>query len=97
MNYIRDHYKFIVFDVIKARIDPINTEDSYTIFIEIIQELHSHFENFNKFILYDTKLYDPIFVIKIIKKNKTFDEFYARFSAIVASFDYIESLKIRAL
>ena len=97
MNYIRDYYKFIAFDVIKARINSINIEDPYTISIEIIQELHSHFENFNKFILCDAELYNSIFAIRIIKKNKTFNEFYARFSAIVASLDYIELLKIRTL
>ena len=97
MNYIRDHCKFIAFDVIKARIDPMNTEDPYTTSTEMIQELHSHFGDFNKFILCDAELHDPAFTIRIIKKNKTFDEFYARFSATVASLSYIESLKIRAL
>ena len=97
MDYIRDHCKFIAFDVIKARIDPINTEDSYITLIEMIQKLHSHFNNFDKFTLYDTKLYDSLFAIRIIKKNKIFNEFYVRFSAIVALLNYIESFKTRAL
>ena len=94
MDYIRDHYKSIAFDVIKTRADPINTTNSYTTSAEMIQELHSHFNDFNKFTLCDTELHDPAFAMK---NNETFNLFYARFSATVAPLGYTESLKIRAL
>ena len=97
IDYIRDHCKSIAFDVIKARADPINTEDPYTISTEIIQKLHQHFGDFDKFTLCDTELYNPIFAIEVTKKNETFNEFYARFSATVALLGYAEILKIRAL
>ena len=94
MNYIRDYYKFIIFNVIKTRADPINITNLYTTFVEIIQELHSYFNDFNKFTLCDTKLYNPAFTIK---NNETFNLFYVRFLAIVVLLSYIEFLKIRAL
>ena len=97
MNYIRNYYKFIIFDVIKIRVDSINTTNLYITFAEIIQKLYSYFNDFNKFILCDIELYDSFFAIRVIKKNKTFNEFYVRFSAIVALLSYVELLKIRAL
>ena len=97
INYIRNYYKFIIFNIIKIKADLINIINLYIIFIEIIQKLYSYFDDFDKFILCDTKLYDLVFAIEIIKKNKIFDKFYARFLTIVASLNYIELLTIRTL
>ena len=97
MNYIRDHCKSIAFDVIKARADPINITDPYTTSTEMIQELHNHFGDFDKFTLCDAELHNPAFAMGKTKKNETFNGFYARFSATIAPLDYGESSKIRAL
>ena len=94
MDYIRDHCKAIAFDVIKTRADPMNTTDPYITSTEMIQELHSHFGDFDKYTLCDAELHDPAFAMK---NNETFDRFYARFSATVAPLGYTESTKIRTL
>lgn len=97
MNYIWNHHKLIVFDVIKTRANSINIEFFYITFIEIIQKLHNHFDNFDKFTLYNMKFYNLAFAIKIIKKNEIFNEFYARFSIIIVLLNYFKSSKIRVL
>ena len=95
MNYIRNHYKFIAFNVIKIRADPLS-ENSYILFNEIIKELHSIFDDFNKFIKCDIELYNPTFAIGI-KRKKTFNEFYTRFLAIITPLNYNEIYKISTL
>lgn len=98
MNYIRDYCKFITFDVLKTRANPINTENSYTIFKEIIEKLHAMFDDFDVFAKCDIELYNPAFAMgNGARKNKIFDEFYARFSVIIASLDYSETSKIFTL
>ena len=77
INYIRDYYKSIIFDIIKIRVDLLS-ENLYIIFKEIIKELYSIFDNFNKFIKCDKKLYNLVFIIDV-KRKKIFNEFYARF------------------
>ena len=94
MNYIQNHYKSITFNVIKTHINSINIDDSYIIFIKIIQELHNHFNNFDKFTLCDAELYNPTF---IIKNNKIFNQFYTRFSVIITPLNYDELSKIHTL
>ena len=54
------------------------------------------FDNFDKFIKCDIELYNPAFVMGI-KRKKTFDEFYARFLAIIAPLSYNEIYKILTL
>ena len=93
MDYIRDHYKAIAFNVLKVRIDPLS-EDPYTTIKEIILELYSMFGDYNKLAKYSTILYDPVFTIK---KYKVFNYFYTRFSATITPMGYSESNKIAAL
>lgn len=59
----------------------------------MIDELYNIFGDFNKLSKCDTELYNFAMIIKYIK-NKTFDEFYTRFSAIITSLNYIKSHKI---
>ena len=97
MNYIRDYYKIIAFDILKIRINPINN-DFYVILKEIIKELYNIFEKYNKLIKCDIELYNLIFIIKInFKKNKIFDKFYTRFLITVISLNYSEIYKISIL
>ena len=93
IDYIRDHYKSLAFDVIRARADPLS-EDPYTTSKEIIQELHSIFGKYDQLAKYSAMLYDPAFAIK---KKETFDHFYTRFSATIAPLSYSESNRIAAL
>ena len=96
MDYIRDHCKSIAFDVIKTRADPLS-ENPYVTSNEMIEELHSIFGDFNKFTKCDAELHDPAFAMGMTKRNETFDEFYARFSAIIAPLGYNEIYKISTL
>ena len=96
MNYIRDHYKIIVFDILKVRIDLISN-DSYVILKKIIEELYNIFNEYDKFIKYDIKLYNSQFVIRIKKKNKILDKFYIEFLIIVTLLSYSEIYKISTL
>ena len=97
MDYIRDHCKIIAFDILKARADPMS-DDPYVTSKEMIEELHSMFGEYDKLIKCDVELHDPAFAMGMgFKKNEIFDEFYARFSAIVASLGYSEIYKISVL
>ena len=89
INYIRDHCKLIIFDILKARADPLS-EDLYVTAKKIIAELYRIFNNYDKLEKCDAILYDLLFNIRVSKKNgnETFDEFYIRFSAIIASLRY---------
>ncbi|KAF6228033.1 hypothetical protein HO133_007761 [Letharia lupina] len=93
MDYIRDHCKLIVFDVLKARVDLLS-EDPYNTTKEMILELHSMFSDYDKLIKNNALLYNPAFAIK---KKEAFDEFYARFSATITPLGYSESYKIAIL
>lgn len=94
MDYIRDHCKSIAFDVIKARADPVHTENPYTTSREMIEELHGMFGNFYVFVECDAESQNLGFARGVNKKTKTFDEFHARFSATVAPLGYSETSKI---
>ena len=97
MDYVRNHYKVITFDVFKTRANFIN-DDLYVILKEMIEELYNMFKKYDKFIKYDIKIYDPVFVIEMrFKKNKIFDKLYTRFSAIVILLGYSETYKISIL
>ena len=93
MDYIRDHCKSIVFDVLKARVDPLS-EDLYNTTKEMILELYSMFGDYDKLVKNDALHYDPAFAIK---KKEAFDEFYTRFSATITLLGYSESHKIATL
>ena len=95
INYIRDYYKSIAFNIIKIKVDSLS-ENFYISFNEIIKELYSIFDDFDKFIKCDIELYNSIFAIDI-KRKKTFNEFYTRFSAIIALLSYNEIYKISIL
>ena len=98
IDYIRDYYKLITFDILKVRVDPLS-EDPYTTTKEIIQELYSIFSNYNKLAKYSAILYNPVFSIEVSKANwnKIFNYFYTRFSATITPIGYSESNKIAIL
>ena len=52
MDYIRDYYKLIAFDVFKIWVKPTN-EDFYVIAKEIVNNLYNIFNNFDKIIKCD--------------------------------------------
>ena len=92
MDYVRDYYKLIAFNIFKIRAESLS-EDPYIIIKKIIIELYNIFGDYDKVIKYDTKLYNPAIIINF-KKNKIFDVFYARFSVIIVSLSYSEAYKI---
>ena len=94
INYIRDYHKLIIFDIFKARADLLS-EDFYVTAKEIIVKLYKMFDNYDKLEKCDAMLYNLLFNIRISKKNrnKIFDEFYTRFSAIIVSLRYSETYK----
>ena len=93
MDYIRDYCKLIIFDMLKARADSLS-EDPYNTTKEMILELHSIFDNYDKLAKNDVLLHNPAFAIK---KKEAFNEFYARFSAIITPLGYSKSHKIATL
>ena len=69
MNYIRNYYKLIVFDVFKIRAKFINT-DFYIIIKKMVAELYNIFGDYDKIVKCDAELYNSII---IIRKNEFFD------------------------
>ena len=67
------------------------SEDFYVITKKIINNLYNIFNNFDKIIQYDAQLYNPTI---IIKKKKTFNEFYINFSITIALLSYSEIYNI---
>ena len=98
MDYIRDHCKGIIFDVLKVRVDLLS-EDPYTTIKEIILELYSIFGNYNQLAKYSAILYNPAFSIGVSKENRKeiFNYFYTRFSTTIAPIGYSEINKIAIL
>ena len=97
MDYIRDHCKGIAFDVLRARVDP-TSDDPFVTANEMIAELHSMFGEYDQVSKCDTMLHRPDFGMGLgSKKNETFDEFYARFSATIAPLGLSETSKISNL
>ena len=95
MNYIRDHCKSITFDIIKTKADPLS-ENPYITSKEMIEKLHSMFDDFDKFTKYNAESYNSAFAMGF-KRKKTFDEFYTRFSAIIAPLSYNDTYKTSTL
>ena len=73
------------------------SDDLYVISQEIVEELHSIFDDFDKYAKCDAQIYSLSFGMATVKKNELFDEFYARFSAIIAPMGYSETHKISTL
>lgn len=92
---MRNYYKKAVFDVFKARVD-LFSDEPYLIIKEIIQDLDNIFGIYNKFSIYDTRLHLLDFGIGI-KKDKTFNKFYIRFSTTIAPLGLTELQKISTL
>ena len=63
----------------------------------MIAELYEMFDNYDKLEKYNAILYNLLFNIEIKNRDKIFDEFYARFSAIIASLRYSETYKLLVL
>ncbi|CAF9942877.1 hypothetical protein IMSHALPRED_005269 [Imshaugia aleurites] len=64
---------------------------------EMIMELNAIFEIYDKIVKSNTELHDLNFDMGLKKKKKTFEIFYARFSATIASLNYSDILKISNL
>ena len=93
IDYVKDYCKDIVFDVIKTRAN-MSYSNSYIVAEQMIVKLHFIFGTYNKIIKSDAKLHDLSFIIKDKDKKKTFEIFYARFSAAITSLNYSDILKI---
>ena len=63
----------------------------------MIQELHSMFGDYDKLAKCNTMLYDPSFGVGVMKKEETFDEFYAQSSPTIARMAFNASHKIATL
>ena len=73
------------------------SDDPYVTSQEMVEELHSMFGDFDKYAKCDAQLHSPSFGMATVKKNKSFDEFYARFLATIAPIGYSETHKISTL
>lgn len=63
----------------------------------MIQDLENIFGKFYKVIISDALLYDPKFGIAITNPKEIFDIFFARFTSVIASLDFIDWHKISNL
>ena len=98
IDYIRDYYKEIIFNILKVRVDLLS-DDPYTSIKEIILKFYSIFGNYDKLAKYNTILYNPVFNIEVLKTNRKeiFDYFYTRFLATITPIEYSEINKIAIL
>lgn len=79
IDYIRDHCKETVFEVIKTKANP-TSPNAYLTVLEMIQDLDNMFGEFDKVAKSDALLNDPKFGMAISNPKETFDEFLARFT-----------------
>ena len=93
INYIRDKYKDIAFNVIKVRAK-LSNPSYYTLVIEAIADLNNIFGKYNKEGRTDTKLYNLKFAIGIKDTKEIFNTFFARFTIMVAPLNLLEFQKI---
>ena len=63
----------------------------------MITELDNMFETYDKISESNAQLNDFKFEINIIDKKKSFETFYARFSAIITSLKFFDVIKISNL
>ena len=63
----------------------------------MIAELYKIFNNYDKLEKCDALLHNSTFNIEIKNRDKIFDEFYTRFSAIIAPLYYSETYKSSVL
>ena len=95
MNYIRDHCKSIVFDVIKTRCLR-NVSNLYIISQKMFKELNNMYDKFDVYKTADATLYNFNFDMSMQKK-KTFDEFLIRYIIIIALLQLSKQQKISQL
>ena len=93
IDYIRDHCKSVAYDVIKSRADD-DALDPYLTAQEMIDELDSMFGTYDKIAKSNAEIFDPKFGMGFTKKDESFEEFYARFSAAIAPLGFTDIHKI---
>ena len=96
IDYIRDHCKSVAYDVIKSRADD-DSEEPYQTADEMVEELDSMFGTYDKVAKSNAEIFDPKFGMGITKKDESFEEFYARFSAAIAPLGFTDVHKISNL
>lgn len=96
IDYIRDHLKLTVFEVVKAQTTP-NNDDPYFTASEVVRELDSMFGEYDKIGKADAKLHDPKFGMGKTNPNKTFDEFLVRYTSAIAPLGFNDVHKISNL
>ena len=93
IDYIRDHYKFTAFNVIKARCLR-DASNPYTSADEMLEDLNNIYDKFDTYEKANIALYSPSFNIK---KNNTFNEFLTRYTVIIILLQLPEQSKISQL
>ena len=68
--------------------------NSYFTIDEIVKKLKDMFKIYDKFVKLNIELYNSNFDMNIKNKKKSFETFYARFSAIIALLNYTNILKM---
>lgn len=81
---------------IKVKANPIST-NTYITILEIIQDLKNIFSKFDKIAKSDTLLHNPKYEIVILNSKKTYDEFLAWFTSVIALLDFTDCYKISNL
>ena len=94
IDYIRDHYKSVAFDIIKTRcLNKDNTTKPYVTAQKMLEDLDNMYVEFDSYETTDATLHDPNFNMK----KETFDEFLAKYTAIIAPLQLSEQQKISHL
>ena len=95
INYIRDHCKFITFDVIKTRCLR-NALNLYITSQKMFKKLNNMYNEFDIYKTVDTTLHNFDFDMSMQKK-KTFDKFLTRYITIIAPLQLSKQQKISQL
>ena len=88
--YIRKHLRSVAYDTIKHRAKLHNT-DSYHFFQEMLDDFEETFETKNEISSKITKFFNFKF---FMNKNEIFEQFLARFTALIASLRLFDVIKI---
>lgn len=79
INYIRDYYKLITFNIIKARYLK-NNINFYVIALKMFKDLNNIYNEFNLYEIFDARLHNSNFNIK---KTKHLINFLIKFTIII--------------
>lgn len=96
IRYIRIHCKGTAYGIVKTRAAEF-AKEPYLDHKEALADLNAMFGDYDPMAKAETKLHDPKFPMGVSNKDETFDEFYARWSAVIAELDLTERQKISSL